>query len=60
MGFLFSKLWALFGKLKKFLIIIYIYIYDLINIGNEEHKIIIVGLDNAGKKLIITRIIFII
>ncbi|CAF2925505.1 unnamed protein product [Rotaria sp. Silwood2] len=33
MGFLFSKIWALFG--------------------NEEHKIIIVGLDNAGKTTIL-------
>lgn len=33
MGFLFSKLWNLFG--------------------NEEHKIIIVGLDNAGKTTIL-------
>lgn len=53
MGFLFSKLWALFGKKEKNenLIVNSVFFY----IGNEEHKIIIVGLDNAG---IISRRIF--
>ena len=49
MGFLFSKLWAMFGKQRRD--------HRLIEsksfLGNEEHKIIIVGLDNAGKTTIL-------
>lgn len=53
MGLLFSKLWSLFGNegiviyfIKYYININYIYFIT-------EHKIVIVGLDNAGKTTIL-------
>lgn len=51
MGLLFAKLWSLFGnegKLKKYLLFPFLRLMYF-----QEHKIVIVGLDNAGKTTIL-------
>lgn len=53
MGLLFAKLWSLFGNegnilvtLRRYLVVKYVFYF-------AEHKIVIVGLDNAGKTTIL-------
>lgn len=53
MGLLFAKLWSLFGNEGKISRQLFCICYSLHILLFVEHKIVIVGLDNAGKTTIL-------